>query len=573
MLVTLENFGPCMSALMGATEYGFDTETTGVAWDDRLFSIIIATPDDVYYFNFQEYPGIEPLPRALVIPNMQIIFRTGATFYVSNAKFDMRMLRHEGIEPHGDWFCTNAQGRVLQNNHMEYGLQASVSRLGLGTKDDGVEEYIKSHGLSSRVAIPGKKRVDIKKRFWEVPLEVMQPYAEKDAVLHLKLGQHLRAEINKLQNENFDRHPADISANEIKLTKVCFAMEWAGIRIDKGYIERAGAHERSEEEKWKRKFKELSAAEFKDSGKYLSEVFASCGYDDLPKTAKGNPTFTDAVLAGIQGPLGDCVRRIRHHNKRDGTYYSSFLHYAGGADYLHANIKQGGTETGRFSYGDPNLQNIPREGDEKDDWFDPASIVRASFIPREGHAFVEIDYSQQEYRLMLDYAGEQSLIKDVLAGVDVHQAMADMVGITRQEAKTLNFACLFGAGPDKIAGMLGLPLMQARALLNRYYMKLPAVKHFKEAVMRKGKYRGYIVNWAGRRCHIANRDWSYILPNHLIQGGGADVIKHAMPVIHELLAGTKSRMLVQVHDSLLLEVHPDDFHLVPRIQGIMESVY
>lgn len=574
MLVTPENFGDCVEALLACSEYGADTETTGVAWGDRLFSIILATDVDVYYFNFQDYPGVRALNREW-IADLQPIFRDGAIFYVSNAKFDMRMLRHEGLTIRGDWFCTNAQGRVLKNTHMSYGLMESVARvpeLG-GTKDDAVEIYIREHRLYEKQLIPGKKKTWLAKRFWEVPLGVMQPYAEQDAKLHLKLGRHIRQEIGKLRNECFTVHPAHVAANECLLTTVCHDMEWKGARLDRVYVQNAGAHERARRDFWKSEFKRLSAAEFRDSGKYLSEIFTLCGYENLPSTDKGNPTFTDAVLANLEGELAECVRRIRHHDKRDGTYYSSFLHFAGSDDLIHPNIKQGGTETGRFSYSDPNLQNVPKEDDPNDAWFDPLSVVRKSFIPTPGNALVMIDYSQQEYRLMLDYAGEKKLIEEVLAGADVHQAMADLVGITRQQAKTLNFACLYGAGADKIAGMLKLTIFEAKNLLSKYYVKLPAVKRFKEEVMGKGRVRGYVINWAGRRCHLANREWAYILPNHLIQGGGADVIKHAMPPVHHLLAKTKSAMIIQVHDELVFDMHPDDFHLIPRIQEIMENVY
>jgi DNA polymerase I-like protein with 3'-5' exonuclease and polymerase domains len=92
-------------------------------------------------------------------------------------------------------------------------------------------------------------------------------------------------------------------------------------------------------------------------------------------------------------------------------------------------------------------------------------------------------------------------------------------------------------------------------------------------VIEKGRYRGYVINWLGRHCHISNKEWAYILPNHLIQGGGADVIKVAMVQVYKLLRGTKSRMVLQVHDSLDIEMHPDDFEHIPTIQKIMESVY
>jgi DNA polymerase-1 len=348
-------------------------------------------------------------------------------------------------------------------------------------------------------------------------------------------------------------------------------MEWVGIKINRAYVTEAQAFEQREVDRYKREFYDISGGRsFIDSNKALDEAFRACGYDEIPVTEKGNPSFTDAALEGLGGKLAECVRCIRHHEKRIGTYYSSFLHYAGADDVIHPNMKQGGTETGRFSYSEPNLQNVPKEEHAEDGH---PSIVRRSFVPRDGKCFVMIDYKQQEYRLMLDYAGETQLIAEVNAGADVHQAMADMVGITRQQAKTLNFAVLYGASSAKIAGMLKIGNAEATHLLNLYYSKLPRVKAFKNAVIKRGEMRGYIINWAGRRCHIDRRDWAYVLPNHLIQGGGADVIKFAMVKIAALLEGTKSAMTLQIHDELLIAMDPDDFHLIPKVQQIMESVY
>ena len=572
MLVTPENFAASVAELESASEIGLDTETTGLRWQDRPFSIIFATAREVFYFNFQNYPGVGGIPYSKT-HELQGIFREGARFYISNAKFDMRMLRHLGLEMRGEFYCTNAQGRVWKNNLIgknPYGLEAFGKLLG-DHKADAVAEYITKNRLYTMEEIPGKKKKYANKRFWEVPIEIMQPYAEQDAKLHLRAGKFLEAEIGKLQNTMVSAQPTAISANELKLTKVCHDMEWAGIAIDRPYIEKAIAFENGEIAKAKQDFQAHSGGRaFIDSNKFLFETFTACDYTDLPKTAKGNPSFNDDTLEEIEGPLAESVRNIRHHEKRLGTYYSSFLYYQVDG-VIHADMKQGGTETGRFSYANPNLQNLPKEEGATHE--NNPSIVRASFTPRPGFVYIIIDYSQQEYRLMLDYAGEHLLIDQINQGADVHQAMAELVGITRQQAKTLNFAILYGAGVEKIARMLGVSIREATALRALYFRKLPKVKLFIEKVIEKGKARGFVVNWAGRRCAISNREWAYILPNHLIQGGGADVIKFAMPEVHAVLAPTKSQMILQVHDELLFEMHADDLHLIPRIQGIMEGIY
>jgi DNA polymerase-1 len=177
--------------------------------------------------------------------------------------------------------------------------------------------------------------------------------------------------------------------------------------------------------------------------------------------------------------------------------------------------------------------------------------------------------------MMLDYAGELKLIEQVMAGADLHQATADMVGITRKQAKTLNFAILYGAGPAKLAGMLGITIAEAKYLMDKYFSRLPKVLAFKEQVVAKGAARGFVTNWFGRRCRIANREWAYVLPNHLIQGGCSDVIKIAMNKIDDLIVerGCKLRMRLTVHDELLLELPPNETDLLAPIVEIMENIY
>jgi DNA polymerase-1 len=568
MLVTEANFEASLQELLAHQEYGLDTETTGLEWSDKLFSIVLATEKCAYYFNFNDIaPGPPRLPKSLA-SNMQAVFREGATFYGSNIKFDMLMLQKEGLKMHGEFFCTSSQGRVFQNNLPSYSLAVLSQWIG-EKKFTDVEEYIMEHKLYDVVEIDGKKATFKRKHFHKVPLEILQPYAEHDAKIHLKLGKYLKDKIETLPNPSRVM-PVNVMRNEMKLTRVCADIEYTGIRIDTEYVNRAIEIERRLAAQATEAFKKASGEyEFVDSPKALFRVFSECGYTDIPRTDKGNPSFTDENLERLGGPLADSIKRIRFHEKRIGTYYSSFLYYAGRDGVIHPNMRQGGTETGRFSYTEPNLQNIPRE--DKNTSY--GTIVRKSFIPREDYCFVMIDYNQQEYRMLLDYAGEHKLIREILDGADVHQAMADQIGVARSVAKTLNFAVIYGASSNLVADLLAIKIPEAQALLDRYYLRLPRVRRLKKEIIEKGKMRGYVVNWAGRRCHINDVNWAYILPNHLIQGGCADVIKFSMVKIHDFLQGKRSRMLLSIHDELLFEIHASELDLIPRIREIMETTY
>jgi len=565
LLATRENFNNLITEIALGRKIGFDTETYGLGFDDKLFAMIFAVKDRVYYFNFHEYPGMNPqhiLPREWIKEGFNKIF--GAphlTLYISNAKFDMGMMAKEGVEIKARVVCTHAMGRVLKNNHMAYSLEESAKRIGLVKRTDLIEKSITSNKYFEYITIPGKKKRVQNRQYWKVDFDTMFEYATEDAILHLKLGTYLDEELDKLPDLHFVRE------NEVALTKVCHKMEMTGIQLRKEYTEDALAHENALLEQAKREFQDMAGRPYMESNKAFGEIFRNLGVEYAVRET-GNGIFDEGALEKIKHPIAEQILKIRHLDKRIGTYYSSFLYYADKSGVIHPSMNQAGTETGRFSYSNPNLQNVPKE-DEKGKKF----YVRGCFGPRDGHILVSIDYSQQEYRLMLDYAGEHDLIEQINNGADVHQAMADMVGINRQQAKTLNFACLYGAGQQKIAEMLGMSIPEAGHLLGLYYSRLPKVAHFQKQVISKGRNRGFIFNWAGRRCHIANPEWAYILPNHLIQGGGADIMKVALVRLYEFLKHTKSRMLITVHDEVLLEMHPPDLDLIPKIQNIMETVY
>lgn len=585
MIVSRHSFDEVVAKLSCPGQYGLDSETTGLELSDRLFSIILADDSQGYYFNFNagldhlggSAPDELTLPRAWVLKLAPILEETSSLFFLHNAKFDLTMLSKEGLEVLGSVHCTQGTERLIRNNYLggkPYSLDACAKRRGLA-KDSSVDAYIKKHKLTSKVRIPGKDKAIERKHFDKVPFDVIVPYAEQDAVLARVIGLDQLKEIQKIDHTAPATAPPlqQVLANEYKLTKTCYRMEREGIRIDRPYVERALAATQKSVEIFKKDFAKLTGIEYENSPTTIKEAFKRAGID-LPLTQKGNICTNKEVLDALENPIADKIREIRGAEKLASTYYSSFLYFADHADMVHANIRQGGTETGRFSYSDPNLQNLPKEDEPEDK--DKPFIVRKSFVPlNEDFCFVPIDFKQQEFRMMLDYAGERELIDAVMAGADVHEATAELVGTTRKYAKTINFGLLYGMGAPKLARALKISLSEAYELRARYFAKLPKVQRFIRTVMNTGESRGYIWNWFGFRNHISSPEYAYILPNHLIQGGCAQVIRVAMPRIEEHIRSNKLRstMLAQVHDELLFQVHRSEVHHVPEFQKIMEDVY
>ncbi len=563
--------------------FGLDTETTGLQPynGDKLFSIILADEIDSYYFNFSDNPSFtseEILDDSHKQMLRGILANPGARWYLANAKFDMGMLDNEGIDIHGDIHCISAIGRVVYNRRLKYSLGSEAKLIG-EEKSSAVDDYIKKHKLFDLVTPPGKKKREKLPHFELVPKEVIVPYAEIDASLVRRIGIHQESQLSRIVAETPRDVPSmiQVSENEKRLTKTCFRMEKIGVKINREFCRKALVHEQQKMQEASLAFESLCGLPFNDGRNTLVEAFTKLGLK-YPLTKKKNPSFTDDVLEDVKHPLAETIRNFRDANKRAGTYYSSFLYYADNNDILHANIRQGGTDTGRVSYSTPNLQNIPKEEDTSQEF-----VVRRAFIPRSPDTFLGLfDYQQMEYRMMVEYAGEMHLVEAILGGLDVHEATAQLMGITRKEAKTINFMLLYGGGPGKLAAALGISLESARALKDRYFETLPNVRRFSRACMEAADQRGFIFNWLGRRCYYPEyydserEEWTkgvYRAPNHLIQGGCGDVVKVAMNRVDDYLMDKKSKLILQVHDELMIEIDRSEEFIIPVVKKIMETAY
>jgi DNA polymerase-1 len=345
-------------------------------------------------------------------------------------------------------------------------------------------------------------------------------------------------------------------------------MEKRGVLLDRGHCEKAKA-----DDDRKRNVTLLDLNKvipgFVDSSKCLAPYFESHGVT-LPLTEKGNPQISDSVLSGISDPNGVAlsVLMLRDAVKRSNTYWSNYLYLCDDEGVLHPDFFQAGTVTGRLSCREPNLQNIPKEDQS-------VHQIRRAFVPRPGFFFLSIDYKQMEFRLMLDYAKQEDLIERIKQGHDPHVATAELTGLPRKAAKTLNFGLLYGMGVAKLAVALGCSEAEARSFKYRYFDALPKVQKFIRDAADRMEQRGYTFNWAGRRYLLDDRKWSYKAANAIIQGGCADVCKVAMVRLHDYLEKKQTKMVLQIHDEILFEVHESDLKVgVPqRLQEIMETAY
>lgn len=564
MLVTASNCHSVLTTLASKTSLALDTETTGLRpyHGDRPFLLILADEEREYVFDLAED----------WIPWQQLrgLFAMDKEWRFANAKFDMAMLS-EHMNPvvfGGRIWDLAVVERVLDSNLFgDFASLDNTARRYMMAKSDAVAVWIKENGCYDEIAVEGRKaRVKVP-RYDRVPRAVLVPYAEKDGRITYDIA---GAQRRLIESSELPHVPSlrPLLENEIELTRTVYGMESLGVKIDREFCRRAADAELARHRAALAEFKALAGREYVASAKALTPLFA----DEPLKfmTPTGQMRFDEEALTVYRSPVAKVILGIRDA-KKSSEYYTGFLHHADAAGVIHASFNQHQARTGRFSSSNPNLQNLTKSEDEA---LEAEFVVRRAIVPRPGFLFCMFDFDQMEYRLMLEYCRAAALIEKVLGGLDVHQATADLAGITRRQAKTTNFLTIYGGGDGVLAAKLGCTEWEAARIRRAIFDASPEMEAFLTAVKRRAEERRMIFNWFGRRLFFpGGREDSYRAPNYLIQGGCADVVKIAMNRVAAYLRGRKSRLVLTIHDELVVECHESEASAMPEIREIMQSVY
>ena len=416
-------------------------------------------------------------------------------------------------------------------------------------------------------------------------------YAERDAEVTLGLWQEMKKEII---NQDLE----DIFDLESDLFPCLVDMRFKGVRVD---VERA--------HNMKKQFKKAEQDllhKIKGETNIDTQIWAARSVAEVfdmlrleyPRTEKTEaPSFTKNFLQEHKHPVVNMIAQAREINKAHTTFLDSIISYEH-KGRIHAEINQlrnagGGTVTGRFSYQNPNLQQIPARNK------DLGPKIRSLFIPEEGHTWGVFDYSQQEPRLVVHYASLYKLpsVYDVVdaynndANSDFHQTVADMAEIPRSQAKTINLGLFYGMGKAKLQAELGVTKDKAADLFNTYHAKVPFVKQLMDKASNRAQDRGQIRTLLGRLCRFhlwepnsfgmhkamthedalaehgpgIKRAYTYKALNKLIQGSAADMTKKAMLELYK--EGIVPH--IQIHDELDLSIENDA--QAKKIIEIMEN--
>ena len=362
---------------------------------------------------------------------------------------------------------------------------------------------------------------------------------------------------------------------EQPLSFVLFRMERAGFTVDTKFLRDLGVRYTAEIDEKRDQVTAAAGHAFNlNSTQQLGEVlFEEMNLPHGKKTSKGYSTSVE-VLEGLRFDAPEIIEpllRYRQLTKLNSTYVEGLLRLVDGRGRVHSTFDQTATATGRISSSEPNLQNIPVRTEE-------GKEIREAFLPREGWVLLDADYSQIELRLMAHFSGDPALIDAFRKGEDIHARTASEIfdvppeWVTpelRSRAKAVNFGLIYGISGFGLSRNTGVSRKEAAAFIEKYFATYPGVKRFMDRTAAEGADRGYAETLMGRRRYLPElkspkapiREFGKrAAMNTPVQGTAADIIKLAMVRIDRALreAGLQSRLILQVHDELLLECPPEE---------------
>jgi len=561
-----------------AGRFAVDTETDGVdPMRARLVGISLsARPGRAAYVPVgHRYLGVpDQLPLEVVRDALGPLLRDPAVAKVGqNLKYDLHVLRRHGMPVDGWAMDTMVAAFVLDSSRGTYNMDALAA------------EYL-DHRTVSYAEVAGSGRSQ--RTLDHVEVERVSFYAAEDADVTLRLADTFAA---RLEAEGLAEVYRDI---DHPILPILAEMEAYGIAVDRDKLARMSSRMHVEIEALRREILDLAGDEFNvDSPKQLREVlFDRLGLRPRRKTAKGKVFSTDAqTLEELvdDHPIAARILEYRERTKLKGTYVDALpqmVHPDTGR--IHTSFHPTGAATGRLSSSDPNLQNIPARTEA-------GLAIREAFVAEDGWAFLAADYSQVELRVLAHLCGDPALIEAFRAGEDIHRVTAARVAgvepdrVTpemRRAAKAVNFGILYGMSESRLAREQGMDRDAARAFIESYFERFASVRAYIDGVRERVRHDGAVRTMFGRvrrfpqllgKLGRAQQEQALrAAVNTTIQGTAADLMKRAMVAVRDALRETngRARMLLQVHDELLLEVPADEVaDLVAPVRRAMETVH
>jgi DNA polymerase I len=551
-----------------------DTETDSLSYmSARLvgFSFAVAPDDAAYLPVGHDYPGAPPqLPLADVLAALKPILEDdGRSKVGQNLKYDKNVLARHGIELRGIRFDTMLESYVLDSVATRHNM------------DDLAARYLDVQTIRFEdVAGKGARQLT----FNQVPLAKASEYAAEDADIVLKLHRVLwpRLEQTPALQHVFE----DI---EMPLVNVLSRIECTGALVDGELLARQSVELAARMHELAARAWEMAGEQFNlDSTRQLQAIFYDkLGLPVLRKTPGGSPSTAEPVLQelALDYELPRVILEYRSLAKLKSTYTDKLpLQIKAPTGRIHTCYHQAVAATGRLSSSDPNLQNIPIRTPE-------GRRIRQAFIAPAGKRLVAADYSQIELRIMAHLSADDGLLSAFSRNLDVHRATAaevfgcpleEVTPEQRRSAKAINFGLIYGMSAFGLARQLGLSRGVAQQYIERYFTRYPGVRAYMDRIRDQARAHGYVETVFGRRLYLPDinarnpqlrQGAERTAINAPMQGSAADIIKRAMIDVDRWLAeGTlDARMIMQVHDELVLEVAEADVdEVVAGVRARME---
>lgn len=461
-----------------------------------------------------------------------------------NAKFDLSVLERIGIEvPTDNLFDTMLMSHYIDELPKGYEKKKphSLDTLGerfLGfTKDSNLAKLMRQGDWSG------------------TPIYVMAKYAEQDVKVTTGLYKHFLTEFQALYEKTWNLVDR---AFMLQLKEI----ERKGLPISEDLCREYSKACRVREDQIKQELGFDPAKRKLLNSILFSEPPLGLGLTPSEFTPSTNePKVSAEWLAAQAHPVCALVLEYRRLGKQRSTYFDRFVELSAGRMRIHPTFNQHGTVTGRLSCSDPNLQQIPRQSFT-------GHPVKKVFRAEPGYELWESDYSQLELRLAAVYAKQQNMIDDFNNDIDIHQRVADLLGITRQIAKIVNFLLIYGGGAEALSLQAGISLKAARDIFNSYRKAYPAIFQLMKEAEQNALRVGHVQLWNGRRRHFHYNSECRKAFNSLIQGGGFEIVKRSMLMCRE--AGVDIRN--QVHDSIWYMVKEGESEkYVPMVEEVMSK--
>ncbi len=559
LVLTPAAFEDWMTRLAAAPLFAFDTETTSLDYMVAQIvgvSFAVAPGEAAYVPLAHRGPGTpEQLDRATVLERLRALLEDPQRPKVlQHAKYDQHVLQNHGIGLAGVVYDTMLESYVLDSTATRHDMD-SLARKYLGVETVTFEQ----------VAGKGAKQIT----FDQVPLEQAGTYAAEDADITLQLHQTLWPRLTAV--------PAleqVFSALERPLQPVLQRMERRGVLIDSALLAIQSQEIAKRMHALEGEAHAAAGQPFNlESPKQLQHIlFEKLGIPPLRKTPTGQPSTAEDVLEELAAdyPLPKLIIEHRGLAKLRGTYTEKLpLQVNPATGRIHTSYHQAVAATGRLSSSDPNLQNIPIRTLE-------GRRIRQAFIAPPGYVLMAADYSQIELRIMAHLSGDAGLLAAFAGDHDVHQATAaEVFGVTleavttdqRRAAKAINFGLIYGMSAFGLARQIGVDRGAAQQYVELYFARYPGVKLYMDETRRSAHELGYVSTLMGRRLYLPeinarNKQLQQYAERSAInapmQGTAADIIKRAMIDVEDWLhaqgAAAPARLVMQVHDELVLEV-------------------